>query len=129
MVQPHKRYDFVTLSPTELGGVYRSMKVVAILTASQAMTYRDIYTLHEKMKRYLTQEYNVEDLTYILFEGVNKQTVLIPWEYLDSNSVVEVEQLKLVIEIPNANTTDISMVADKLTELGFKNCKITHTRM
>ena len=129
MVQPHKRYDFVTLAPTELGGVYRSMKVVAILTASQAMTYRDIYTLHEKMKRYLTQDYNVADLTYILFEGVNKQTVLIPWEYLDSNSVVEVEQLKIVIEIPNANTTDISMVADKLTELGFKNCKITHTRM
>lgn len=129
MVQPHKRYDFVTLAPAELGGVYRSMKVVAILTASQAMTYRDIYTLHEKMKRYLTQDYNVEDLTYILFEGVNKQTVLIPWEYLDSNSVVEVEQLKILIEIPNANTTDISMVADKLTELGFKNCKITHTRM
>lgn len=129
MVQLNKRYDFVTLAPTELGGSFRSMKVQAILTADKAVNYRDIHTLHEKMKRYLTQDYNIEDLTFVLFESVNKSTVLIPLEYIDKDSVVEVEQLKLVIEIPNANTTDISIVADKLTELGFKNCKIEYKRM
>lgn len=129
MVQLNRRYDFVTLAPTELGGSFRSMKVLAILTADKAVNYRDIHTLHEKMKRYLTQDYNIEDLTYILFESVNKTQVLIPLEYIDKDSIVEVEQLKLVIEIPNANTTDISIVSDKLTELGFKNCKVTYSRM
>ena len=129
MVQLHKRYDFVTLAPTELGGSYRSMKVLGILTADRAMTYRDIHTLHEKVKRYLKQDYAIEDLTYILFEAVNKNTVLIPLEYIDTDSLQEVEQLKLMIEIPNANTEDINIVAAKLTELGYYGCKIEYKKI
>lgn len=119
----NKLYNFTTIAPEILGGSYTNMKVVGIVTSEEARKFRDIYTLHEQMKRSLDQDLSVTDLTYIVFESGNRKEVF-ALEYIMLQSIVEVKKIKIVIEIPDANTEDIAILQEKLTELGYYNCKI-----
>lgn len=124
MVSLNKHYNFVTIAPAELGGTFKNMKVSSIMTYKEATKYRDIRTLHEILAKHLANDLYVEDLTYILWTDLSGKDVLIPLEYIVKDSIVLVKSIKIVIEIPNANTEDLTIIEEKLTELGYYNCKI-----
>lgn len=124
MLIPNKTYSFTTIDPVELGGDYKSMKVVGIMSHGEAYKYRDIYTLHEKLSRRLTQKIQIEDMVFYLFETLNGQKLLLPDEYLVQDSIHEVTQIKIIIEVPDAKTGDISVLNEALTGLGFYGCNI-----
>lgn len=119
-----KTYNFITLVPEVLGGRFENMKVRGKFSWEEAYKYRDIKVLHEQIKRSLPQNIRIEDMEYILFEDSNKKTIVIPTAYIESDSIVEVRKLTLLVEIPNCNTEDAPLIQEKLVEIGKVGCTI-----
>lgn len=120
-----KTYNFITLAPTILGERYNLMKVKSIMDYSEAKTYNDIVTEFETLKPIITTlPDNVMDLTFILFEDVNKDTKLMALEYINLDTVQEVKAIDIRVEILGVSTEDISIVKNRLLELGYDNIKV-----
>lgn len=122
----NKTYNFTTLAPAILGSEFQLMKVKAILTATEAVKYRDILTLHNTLTPVIIGlPVSINDCTYYLFENSEKELVLLAFEYIDYNSILEVESTNIRIEIFNTTTDDVSIIRNRLLELGYKTLKIT----
>jgi len=122
----NKTYNFTTLAPAILGSEFQLMKVKAILTATEAVKYRDILTLHNTLTPVITGlPVSINDCTYYLFENSEKELVLLALEYIDYNSILEVESTNIRIEIFNTTSDDVSIIRNRLLELGYNTLKIT----
>ena len=121
----YARYNFNTIAPSILSGPFEKMKLIAICTAQEALKYRDVYTLHKHMERYV-QDISVEDLHYLVFQYStnDEKKVCIPMEYIQSESLVKVEGVKIYIEVPDAQMSDLALVQDALISVGIHNAKI-----
>lgn len=120
--QLKKKYNFSMLSEASmiLGEKFSLMKVKGIMTSTEAVKYRDIATTHEILKPLIPNiSPNLVDLTYILFENIDGEEVLFALEYIDTNTIVEVNQVNLRIEILNTSTDDINVLDNTLKELGY----------
>ena len=123
---PKKSYDFTTLAPAILGSNYKSMKVKGIMTSDEAVKYRDIQTLHTKLKAVITAlPNNVDDCTFILFETTNKDNLLIAYEYIDSQSILLVNTTNVRIELYDTGVSDLSVLRNRMLELGYTNINLT----
>ena len=125
MFNTGKIYNFITLVPEILGGRFENMKVRGKFDWHEAYKYRDIKVLHEQIKRSLPQNIRIEDMEYILFEDTSKRTLVLPTAYIASDSIVEVQKLSIVVEIPNCNTEDVGIIQEKLVEIGKVGCTIS----
>lgn len=124
MFKINKRYNFNTVAPTVLGDRYELMKLKSILSLDEAIKKYDVYTQHEKVKKYLDAEYNIKDLTF--FHFINGSTEkIIPDVYIISNSIVEVDKVNILIEVDNVVTEDISAIAEILTSHGYIKPRIS----
>lgn len=123
----NKTYNFRTLVPTVLGESYTMMKVKAMLTASEAVKYRDIITLHNQLKTKITAlPSSVEDYSgFILFVNSSGENVLLADDYIDTYSVVEVKSITIQIVIPDCDTTDVNVLRTSILELGYSKASIT----
>ena len=124
-LEVYARYNFNTIAPAILGGPYDRMKLVSICTAQEALKYTDVYTLHKQVERYLPNV-NVEDLHYLVFQysTSDEKKVCIPLEYIPTESLVKVEGVKIFIEIPDAQMSDLALVQDALVAAGIHNATI-----
>lgn len=121
-----KSYNFSTLAPTLLGNQYKNMKVKAILTSSNALQYKDIATIHQQVKSSIAGlPDSITDLTYILFENTDNEETVFALEYIDADSITEVDSLNIRIEIGNCTVDDIAVLRTRLQELGYTSFKIT----
>ena len=121
----YSRYNFNTIAPAKLSGPFEKMKLVAICSAQEALKYRDVYTLHKHMEQY-TQDLSVEDLHFLVFQypSGDERKVCIPLEYIQSESLVKVEGVKIYIEVPDAQMSDLALVQDALISVGINNAVI-----
>ena len=125
--QLKKKYNFSMLSEASmiLGEKFSLMKVKGIMTSTEAVKYRDIATTHEVLKPLIPNiSPNLVDLTYILFENIDGEEVIFALEYIDTNTIVEVNQVNLRIEILNTSTDDIKVLDNALKELGYTKYSI-----
>lgn len=121
-----KTYNFSTLAPTLLGSDYTNLKVKAILTSEAAVKYSDIVSTHQTVKSTIKNlPDNVSDLTYILFENTDKTTMILPVEYIETDSVVEVSSINIRIDIPNVTVDDVNILKTRLKELGYLDFKVS----
>lgn len=121
-----KTYNFSTLAPTLLGSDYTNLKVKAILTSEAAVKYSDIVSTHQTVKSTIKNlPDNVSDLTYILFENSDKTTMILPVEYIETDSVVEVSSINIRIDIPNVTVDDVNILKTRLKELGYLDFKVS----
>lgn len=124
-IQLNKRYNFITIAPTILGASYTNMKAISIMSYKEALKKEDITTIHKQIEKTLPQDLRVSDLTYILFEDMNGKEKVMAYEYMVKDSVVEVNKITILVEIPDANTEDLNTISLAMTELGYYKCKIT----
>ena len=124
MFKIHKLYNFSTIVPAILGDTYKNMKVVARMSHQEAVKKRDIFSLHDQVKRSLPQDIAVRDMEYILFEDPSGSELVLPIEYIATESIIEVKRLKLLVEIPDANTEDVAVIQEVLISLGHFGCKL-----
>jgi len=123
----NKSYNITTLAPTLLGGEYKNIKVKAILSASEAVQYRDIYTLHQSVTNIVDSlPQKVSDCSYVLFElsDENKTSLLLANEYIDPYTIVEVNTVNIGIKIYDNNSKNIALIRSTLKEVGITNMEI-----
>lgn len=115
-------YNFATKSPAILGNQFTNMKVRGIMDFEEGVKYRDIATLHSTVKSSIPGiADDVKDLTFILFETLDGENVLLAKEYINADSVVQVQTVNVRAEINNVTTEDITIIKTKLQELGYTN--------
>ena len=121
----NKIYNFSTLMPSVLGTSFKSMKVKGVLTSQEAVKYRDIATLHATVLPMLSGlPKRIEQLSYIIFENIDGEQLLLAYEYIDISSIVEVKTVNIRVDILEANTDDILIIQERLKELGYSKFKI-----
>lgn len=112
----NKSYNFNTKSPEILGDRFNNMKVLGYMTHGMAIKYRDVKTLN----RQIGEKTNYEALSYILFSsndtGVEHVFAI---EWLDTTSIVSVNNVDLELRISNITTDDMRLIILRLRELGF----------
>lgn len=124
----NKSYDFnfKTELVTILGDKLKNMKVIGIMNDQQAVKVGDVATLHTQVLPLLTTlPINISDLTFIMFETLDKETAIYPIEYIEQSSITQVTTINLRIDINNASTTDLSLLQQTLNELGYVDYSIT----
>jgi len=122
----NKVYNFNTLAPNILGASFTNMKVKGIMTATEAMKYRDIYTLHNNLLTTISGlPTNINDLTFVLFSNLDGTDLVLANEYIDTFTVVVVNTTNIRIDVLNTTTNDISILRTRLLELGYSNINIS----
>ena len=119
-----KQYNFTTKAPAILGAEYRNVMVESIMTATEAVKYSDVLTLHEQIRTVLNLDLEVANCTYIKFRTLDGETVILALEYINSDSIVEVKTVNIRVDILEANTDDILIIQERLKELGYSKFKI-----
>ena len=119
-----KRYNFSTKAPAILGAEYRNVMVESIMTATEAVKYSDVLTLHEQIRTVLNLDLEVANCTYIKFRTLDGETVILALEYINSDSIVEVKTVNIRVDVLEANTDDILIIQERLKELGYSKFKI-----
>ena len=98
--------------------------VESIMTATEAVKYSDVLTLHEQIRTVLNLDLEVANCTYIKFRTLDGETVILALEYINSDSIVEVKTVNIRVDILEANTDDILIIQERLKELGYSKFKI-----
>lgn len=114
-----KTYNFTTLVPSLLGGEYKNMQVVSLMTPDEAVKYQDILTLHEQVRTLIALNMSANDCTYVKFKTLEGDTKIIALEYIEPDSIKEVTTVNIRIELQRATTEDISIITARLKELGY----------
>lgn len=120
-----KTYNFTTLVPSLLGGEYKNMQVVSLMTPDEAVKYQDILTLHEQVRTLITLNMSANECTYVKFKTLEGDTKIIALEYIEPDSIKEVTTVNIRIELQRASTEDISIITARLKELGYVDFDVT----
>ena len=120
-----KTYNFTTLVPSLLGGEYKNMQVVPLMTPDEAVKYQDILTLHEQVRTLIALNMSANDCTYVKFKTLEGDTKIIALEYIEPDSIKEVTTVNIRIELQRATTEDISIITARLKELGYVDFDVT----
>ena len=120
-----KTYNFTTLVPSLLGGEYKNMQVVSLMTPDEAVKYQDILTLHEQVRTLKALNMSANDCTYVKFKTLEGDTKIIALEYIEPDSIKEVTTVNIRIELQRATTEDISIITARLKELGYVDFDVT----
>ena len=120
-----KTYNFTTLVPSLLGGEYKNMQVVSLMTPDEAVKYQDILTLHEQVRTLIALNMSANDCTYVKFKTLEGDTKIIALEYIEPDSIKEVTTVNIRIELQRATTEDISIITARLKELGYVYFDVT----
>ena len=120
-----KTYNFTTLVPSLLGGEYKNMQLVSLMTPDEAVKYQDILTLHEQVRTLIALNMSANDCTYVKFKTLEGDTKIIALEYIEPDSIKEVTTVNIRIELQRATTEDISIITARLKELGYVDFDVT----
>lgn len=123
-----KTYNFSiqTDAAAVLGAEYSLMKVRAIMNSEEAAKKADVTTTYNTIKGVLTDlPESITDLTFILFENTDGNTTVLALEYIDTDTIEEVESVNIRVNILNASTEDISILTTAVKELGYTNFTVT----
>lgn len=123
-----KTYNFSiqTDATAVLGANYSLMKVRAIMNSEEAAKKADVTTTYNTVKGVLTDlPESITDLTFILFENTDGNTTVLALEYIDTDTIEEVESVNIRVNILNASTEDISILTTAVKELGYTNFTVT----
>ena len=122
----NNNFDFTTLSPSVLGGSYKMMKVTGMLTAAEAVKYRDIHTIHNQLKPFIAGlPVNATDGTYILFKTKDDVSVLLGLDWIDQTTINRVTTTNIRIEVMDGTNLDIGILRSAILGLGYTNINIS----
>lgn len=115
-------YNFSTKASAILGNQFTNMRVKGIIDFEEAVKYRDVATLHATVKPSIPGIVDdVKDLTFVLFETIDGDDLLLAKEYINAESIVQVQTVNIRAEVTNVTTEDLNIIKTKLTELGYPN--------
>lgn len=120
-------YNITTLAPTLLGGEYKNVKVKSIMSATEAVKYRDIVVLHTSVKGVVDSlPASINDCTYLLLEKHDEAhtEVVLAVEYIDPYSITEVNTVNIGVKVYDTDDFNIALIRTTLKEIGINNMEI-----
>ena len=121
-----KRYNFVTLAPAMLGNSFKAMRDLSIMDARDAQACNsDVFTTHQNLKNVISNLPVITDCTFYKFEDALGNIKVFALEYIDLNSIVLVNSVNVRVDILDTDTTMVSMIRDRLKELGVINFNVS----
>lgn len=118
------RYNFTTLASSILGSNYKNMKVVSIMSGSEAVKYRNVQNVNASVVNIIDGlSTDINDLTFVLFEG-DGVTVVLAQEWIDESSIEEVSTVTLRVTINTTSGEEASIVSNLLRGAGLTDYKI-----
>lgn len=115
------RYSFDVYAPTVFGGNFKNVQVMAIMDASTAAAYRDIFAVNASVKPYLPVGTIADPLklTYVRIRNHLGNEVVIAYEWIVESSIVLSVGSQLQVTLDNASATDAQRIRDILTRERF----------
>lgn len=119
-------YNFVTYAPLVLGGEHKNMKLEAIMDAETAQSYRDVATTHQDVLSLLPSgtPANTNDLVFYKFRGEDGSVLVVADAWVDSSSILLVQDTIIQATIYGASTPDVQRVREALTLLNIGNFEV-----
>jgi len=115
------KYNFTTKSTTVLSQYYKNMEVVAIVKFEVAVMFSDVVTIYDNINTELnTTVGDPKTATYVLFKNADGEKIVLSLDWIDLNSIELVEEIKLSLLISNISDTDIPVIKNVLTSMGYK---------
>lgn len=115
-------YSYSTIAPGVLGASFSNMKLIGILSPTEALKIQDIRTIHSQILSTANNKAlpeSVLDCTFLKFSSPDGSESLIALEYLINLTPVECKKLKITID--NYTQTDWVIISDTLRSLGYEN--------
>jgi hypothetical protein len=121
MFEIGKTYNFVTIDPVTLNGSYTNVKAIANLNFDIAVKFSDVVTIRNKIMQTTGKSLLDPRLaTYTMFETQDGEKVVLANDWIDLNSVIEVDAIDMKVYIKNVTTDDLVKIKNILTALGYK---------
>ena len=120
-------YSFNTRSPVFLGARIERAKLKSIVDADIARKFAPIDQMHAQVYPSLPSgtPNNPEATEYLIFEALNKSTIVFAKSWIEESSLQAVEYVSIHVTIPRANITDIELVRRVLSAANIKDFVIT----
>lgn len=114
-------YSFSTRAPGILGGSFKNLKLVSIMTYDLANTQLNVQAYHANIYPVLPQgtQDNPEAYTYFLFKTEDNRNVVMADVWIDEQTLVEQGSQTFIIEIPNITNTEMFRVSNILSTMGI----------
>ena len=120
-----KVYKFTTRAPSILGETYELMKVKSMMSSDEAVKYRDVHQTNNKLLPLIPGlPENADDNTYVLFEKEDGSKIVFAMEWIDENTIEEVSSINIRIDIPNHDSSDLTIIKRALLELGYNDINV-----
>lgn len=117
-------YNFNTISTKILEPTYRNLKVVSHLKYKQALLYsrgfKDVITIRQQLITETGKSLiESRDVNYTLFENQLGDEILMANDWVDPDSVIEIDSsiVDAVITITNTDTTTITTIMNTLNSI------------
>lgn len=114
-----KTYDIDTYAPSELGGDFKKVKVLAVLNGDTAAAFDNIVNKHSRVYGHLP-EGSLKDayqLTYIYVESNSGNKTVLATSWIKSSSPIDA--IKATFVVNGLGTTDVSRISELLIENGY----------
>lgn len=117
-----KKYNFNTLAPQILGDRYTLMEAILTTTVEEIVKYgfHNVVDTNTKLVNVIPGlSNNANDNNYVIFRNSNGEKIVLAEEWIDSNSIMMVEDVNIRIDLPNKSTADLEIIKTLLKEHGF----------
>lgn len=116
------------VTSTQFKSTYQGVKLVSMLSASEAIKYTDVYTLHTHAKEVSASNTtsgvsslptDANDCTFLLFKNSSDENLILAEEYIDLTTVALSSQSALRLYIPEVEDVDVDTIINFIKSLGY----------
>lgn len=99
---------------------YQGVKLISIMSASEAAKYSDVYTLHKNARENdTTLPSDANECSFLLFKNSSNETLILAEEYIDLTTVALSSKSDLKISIANVEDADVDVILNYIKSLGY----------
>ena len=117
----NKTYTFNTLAPSKLGVTIRNAKLIEVESYSSAKLSFDVDSMYREIYPLLPTGVldAPQNSIYYTFKGENNEKIKLADIWIDAPSIVLVDAIDIRIDIPGVDLTDVALLQNYLTALGY----------
>lgn len=123
----NSRYGFDVYPTSVIGNNFKNVQVLALMDATTASQYADIFALHEAVRPFLPAGTVTDPLkfTYVRLQTSNGTTAVVADEWINQGTIVEVLSSRISIVVNNASPSDPARLRNLLLGANFPDIEIT----
>jgi len=120
-------YTFDTIAPITLNN-YVNVKNIGAVVFDIAVAFEDVVGINQKVEEEIGRPIEgLETSQFYIFEGENKEKIILSELWIVIDSIKQVQSLDLLIKVKNVEETDKYVIQNLLRKAGYLNVEITES--